>query len=63
MQKLRLDMDGLKVETFEPGTKSKAKGTVAGYDSGCSVGYTCGMMSRGEEGFQEYQVTQYACCV
>ena len=64
MEKLRLDLNGLKVESFAPGADKRGKGTVLGYDgSTCSQGYTCGMMSRGEETFELEVITRYACCV
>ena len=64
MDKLRLELDRLKVESFAPDAKAGGKGKVLGYDgSTCSQGFTCGMMSRGEETFQQQPLTYYACCV
>lgn len=62
MKKLELELDGLKVETFETG-EAAGGGTVRGYDSTCSNQPTCGIASRGEEGYAEVQRTLYACCV
>jgi hypothetical protein len=64
MNKLRLELDGLKVESFAPDGAARGKGTVLGFDgSTCSQGYTCGMASRGEETYEQEIVTRYACCV
>ncbi|HSU14765.1 hypothetical protein [Longimicrobium sp.] len=64
MDKLRLELDGLKVESFEASAGARAKGTVRGYDdSVCSQGYTCGAASRGEETYEQEINTRYACCV
>ena len=64
MEKLRLNVDGLKVESFAPGDDARGKGTVLGYDdSTCSAQPTCGNPSRGEETFELEVVTRYACCV
>ncbi|HYH81227.1 MAG TPA: hypothetical protein VEX86_15595 [Longimicrobium sp.] len=63
MEKLRMEMDGLKVESFEPGTAAAGKGTVRGYGDSCSMQPTCGVASRGEEAFVDIPWTRYACCV
>jgi len=64
MNKLRLELDGLKVESFAPDAKSGRKGTVLGFDgSTCSQGFTCGVASRGEETYELEINTRYACCV
>ena len=63
MEKLRLEMDGLKVESFEPGAGAVAKGTVQANDGSCSMLPTCGMASRGEETFELEAATRYSCCV
>jgi hypothetical protein len=63
MKKLVLELDGLKVESFEPGSSRQETGTVLAQDGGCSVQPTCGNPSRGEEGYEEMPVTRYACCV
>ena len=64
MEKLRLDLDALTVESFEASETSDAKGTVLGQQvSGCSCGVTCGMASRGQKGYEEFGRTQYGCCV
>lgn len=63
MQKLLLDVDELKVESFQPGTNEAGAGTVRGNDAGCSIQPTCGNPSRGEEGYEEFAITRYACCV
>jgi hypothetical protein len=62
MKKLHLDLDGLEVESFEAG-KSTGEGTVRGHASTCSCQPTCGVASRGEEGYAEVPPTRYACCV
>lgn len=64
MQKLRLNLDGLKVESFEPGSETRDRGTVRGHaNTECSCAYTCGIASRGQEGYAEVPFTRYACCV
>jgi hypothetical protein len=64
MNKLRLELDGLKVESFDATAGTRAKGTVVGFDgSTCSQGYTCGVASRGEETYEQEINTRYACCV
>jgi hypothetical protein len=62
MKKLQLDLDGLRVESFEAGEVT-GSGTVKGYDNTCSQKYTCGIASRGEEGYAELPFTRYACCI
>jgi hypothetical protein len=62
MKKLQLDLDGLSVESFEAG-RSTGDGTVQAHDGTCSKQPTCGIASRGEEGYAEVQRTLYACCV
>jgi hypothetical protein len=63
MEKLRLELDGLKVESFEPDTTAAGRGTVLGHDESCSMQRTCGAASRGEEMFEQVALTRYACCV
>jgi hypothetical protein len=64
MRKLRLKLDGLKVESFEPGTETEERGTVRGNAATeCSCAFTCGVASRGQEGYVEVPNTRYACCV
>ncbi|HEX6751102.1 MAG TPA: hypothetical protein VF092_27680 [Longimicrobium sp.] len=63
MNKLRMNVDGLKVETFEAGDTARAMGTVRANDGGCSIQPTCGNPSRGEETYAQEVVTRYACCV
>jgi hypothetical protein len=63
MEKLRLELDGLKVESFEAGTDTAGKGTVRGNDGSCSMQPTCGIASRGEETFELEAATRYVCCV
>jgi hypothetical protein len=62
MKKLRLDLDGLTVESFRPGDDDAGEGTVAAHDATCSKQPTCGAMSRGEETFKLEANTRYACC-
>lgn len=58
MEKLRLDVEGVMVESFEP---------LSGGDNGrgmsCSMQPTCGVASRGEEAYEQIKKTLYACCV
>lgn len=64
MEKLRLNPDGLKVESFEASTEVRGYGTVQGYaGTDCSKQYTCGAASRGQDGYAEVPITRYACCV
>ncbi|HEV7590852.1 MAG TPA: hypothetical protein VGO40_22265 [Longimicrobium sp.] len=63
MKKLLLELDGLKVESFEPGEDASGAGTVRAYEGGCSVGRTCGNPSRDDEGYEEFARTLYGCCV
>ena len=64
MEKLRLDLDGLRVESFAPSAEDGRKGTVLGYDdSTCSNQPTCGIASQGEEMYALVKPTLYACCV
>ncbi|HSU14766.1 hypothetical protein [Longimicrobium sp.] len=64
MNKLRLELDGLKVESFEASAERRGKGTVLGFDgSTCSNQPTCGIASRGEETYEQEVFTRYACCV
>jgi len=63
MNKLLLNVDELKVESFQPGTQEAGAGTVRANDGGCSIQPTCGNPSRGEETFVEEVITRYACCV
>ncbi|HEX8244670.1 MAG TPA: hypothetical protein VF541_14285 [Longimicrobium sp.] len=62
MEKLRLDLNGLKVESFEPNAEGGRKGAVLAHDgSDCSQAYTCGIASRGEETYDLMPRTLYAC--
>ena len=64
MEKLRLDADALKVESFEASTDAGGEGTVRAYGDGtCSQQPTCGVASRGEESYEIEAWTRYACCV
>jgi hypothetical protein len=63
MQKLRLELDGLKVESFEAGADGAGTGTVRGHGGTCSMQPTCGVASRGEATFELEAWTRYACCV
>jgi hypothetical protein len=64
MEKLRLELDELKVESFEARPVGASTGTVAAFeDEGCSMQPTCGIASRGEETFQMYEASRYVCCV
>jgi hypothetical protein len=64
MQKLRLDLDGLQVESFEAATRARGKGTVDGFAiTDCSKQVTCGVASRGQEAYDIEPRTRYACCV
>ena len=64
MEKLRLDLDELKVESFRASDEGEGSGTVLGYDdSTCSNQPTCGIASRGEATYELEAFTKYACCV
>ncbi len=63
MEKMRLELDTVKVESFEPGAGGSAKGTVRANDGSCSMQPTCGIASRGEETFQLEEASRYVCCV
>lgn len=64
MKKLRLDLDELAVESFHAGADTPARGTAHGHGgSTCSLQPTCGAASRGEEAYEQYARTRYACCV
>lgn len=64
MKKLQLNLDGLTVESFEPGTETRDRGTVRGHaNTECSCAYTCGIASRGQEAYAEVPLTRYACCI
>jgi hypothetical protein len=64
MQKLRLNLDGLAVESFEAGGMVQGKGTVEGFaPTDCSKQPTCGIASRGQDEFDVVPPTRYACCI
>lgn len=64
MKKLRLNLDRLAVESFATGADDGGKGTVRGLqDTECSCQPTCGIASRGEEAYERFPRTWYACCV
>ena len=63
MKKMQLEIDGLKVESFEPGADASGAGVVRAYEAGCSIQPTCGNPSRGDAGYEEFAITRYACCV
>lgn len=65
MRKLRLNLDGLTVESFEASSRVHGRGTVDGFapPTDCSKQYTCGIASRGEEAYDLLPRTQYACCI
>jgi hypothetical protein len=64
MEKLRLELDALKVESFDAGADATGRGTAHGYqDTTCSKQPTCGIASRGQEGYEAYPRTLYACCI
>jgi hypothetical protein len=65
MKKLRLDLDGLRVDSFEARADTGDEGTVHAHDDGatCSKQPTCGIASRGEETYGIEAITRYACCV
>jgi hypothetical protein len=62
MEKLRLNVDGLKIESFEPRPGAR-EASAAAFVAFCSVQPTCGNPSRGEETYQQEVITRYACCV
>jgi hypothetical protein len=63
MQKLRLDPEKLTVESFQPSRDATGRGTAHGYQDTCSCQPTCGIASRGQEGYAEVPPTRYACCI
>ena len=64
MEKLRLEIDGLRVESFEADAGREGRGTVEAHEElTCSKQPTCGAASRGEATYQEEAWTRYACCV
>lgn len=64
MEKLRLELDALKVESFEAGADAAGRGTAhAHQDTTCSKQPTCGIASRGQEAYDAIPRTLYACCV
>jgi hypothetical protein len=64
MEKLRLNPDGLKVESFEATPSVRGQGTVEGFaGTECSKQNTCGIASRGQEGYDAVPFTRYACCI
>jgi hypothetical protein len=63
MQKLRLDLDGLTVESFDAGAEAPVRGTAHANEGTCSLQPTCGAASRGETPVVAYPPTRYACCV
>jgi hypothetical protein len=63
MEKLRLDLDALTVESFEATEIAGERGTVNGAQSGCSCAVTCGIASEGPAAFEQIKKTLYACCV
>jgi hypothetical protein len=64
MEKLRLNPDGLKVDSFEASAEVRGYGTVQGFaGTDCSRQFTCGAASRGPEGYDQVPITRYACCV
>ncbi len=62
MEKLRLDLDELKVDSFDAGAEAPMRGTAHGHQL-CSVDPTCGAASRGQEEYDKVPPTRYACCV
>jgi hypothetical protein len=63
MEKMRLNLDRLSVDTFEPKPGARHAGLGAEIGIGCSVQPTCGNPSRGEETYEREIITRYACCV
>lgn len=64
MEKLRLDLEELKVDSFEPSAEAGGEGTIHAHaDGSCSMQRTCGAASRGDETFDLLALTRYACCV
>ncbi|HEX6370753.1 MAG TPA: hypothetical protein VF006_17685 [Longimicrobium sp.] len=64
MEKLRLNPDALKVDSFEASADAHGRGTVDGFAvTDCSKQNTCGIASRGQEGYDEAARTRYACCI
>lgn len=63
MDKLRLDIEELKVESFDAGRDGSLRGTVRANDGSCSMQPTCGIASRAETAFEHDGITRNACCV
>ena len=63
MEKLRLDLDSLAVETFAATVADSAEGVVEAHEATCSKQPTCGIASRGPETYELENRTLYACCV
>jgi hypothetical protein len=63
MEKLRLDPEALRVESFEAGRDPDLRGTAHAHQDTCSCQPTCGIASRGQEGYEQYPRTRYACCI
>ncbi|MBV9107854.1 MAG: hypothetical protein JO306_00430 [Gemmatimonadetes bacterium] len=63
MEKMRLNPDRLKVDTFEPKPGAHNVGLAVEIGAGCSVQPTCGNPSRGEQTYEQEVLTRYACCV
>jgi hypothetical protein len=63
MEKLRLDLDELKVDSFDAGAEAPVRGTAQAHEGTCSLQPTCGAASRGETPIVAFPPTRYACCV
>jgi hypothetical protein len=63
MEKLRLDLEKLTVESFDAGADGAVRGTAHGHQDTCSCQPTCGIASRGEETYEKNPRTRYACCI
>jgi hypothetical protein len=64
MKKLRMELEELKVESFEASAAPVRMGTVAAFEEeSCSMKPTCGVASRGEETFEMLPASRYVCCV
>jgi len=68
MKKTTLDVDALRVESFETGDPRTGRGTVRAYDSGCTVPpngtcvHTCGNQPQCTDR-DGAAITFNACCV
>ncbi|MDB4952049.1 MAG: hypothetical protein JWM27_4698 [Gemmatimonadetes bacterium] len=71
MKKLKMDLDGLQVQSFETDSKGEERGTVRGFDSttggpfgcqdACMSSFYCGTASGCDTGELACQQTEVSC--